>query len=57
MSVESSSVQSRGAEVLPEERQGIYSALFGKINLCPVSTLGTLDTFQDAEALADATAD
>lgn len=57
MSVESSSVQSRGAEVLPEERQGIYSALFGKINLSPVSNLGTLDTFQDAEALADATAD
>lgn len=57
MSVESSNVQSRGATVLPEESKGVYSALFGKINLNPVESLGGIEVFQNAEALSETTAD
>ncbi len=57
MSVESSNVHSRGATVLSEEGQGVYGALFGKINLTPVETLGGIEVFQNAEALSDVTAD
>ncbi|MGF6092910.1 type VI secretion system contractile sheath large subunit [Pseudomonas sp. 18173] len=57
MSLESSNVQSRGATVLPEENASVYGALFGKINLSPVAKLSGIDSFQNAEALAEATAD
>ncbi|AZE72283.1 Uncharacterized protein ImpC [Pseudomonas synxantha] len=57
MSVESSNVQSRDAVVLSEERCGVYSSLFSKINLNPVSELGDIDVFQCTEALSEASAD
>ena len=57
MSVESSNVQSRDAVVLPEESHGVYSSLFSKINLSPVSELGDIDMFQCTEALSEASAD
>ncbi|CAI8917640.1 MULTISPECIES: type VI secretion system contractile sheath large subunit [Pseudomonas] len=57
MSVEHSSAQSRGDTVLSEESQGIYSALFSKINLNPVEELAGFDSFQDNEALSEASAD
>lgn len=57
MSVESSNVQSRGATVLPGENNGVYSVLFSKINLSPVSELAGIDAFQNAEALSEVSAD
>ncbi len=57
MSTEHASTQSRGATVMPEERQGVYSALFGKINLSPVLELGDIDVFQNTEALSEVSAE
>ena len=57
MSIESSNVQSRGATVLSEESKGVYGALFGKINLSPVSTLSSIEVFQNTEALSEVSAD
>lgn len=57
MSVESSNVQSRDAVVLSKESSGVYSSLFSKINLSPVSELGDIDMFQCTEALSEASAD
>ena len=57
MSVEHSSAQSRGNTVLSEESQGIYSALFSKINLSPVEELAGFDAFQDNEALSEVSTD
>ncbi|WP_434610934.1 type VI secretion system contractile sheath large subunit [Pseudomonas sp. R1-7] len=56
MSLESSNVQSRGATVLAEDK-GVYAALFSKINLSPVAELGSIETFQHAEALSEASVD
>ncbi|MFL6610686.1 MAG: type VI secretion system contractile sheath large subunit, partial [Pseudomonas sp.] len=56
MSNESSNVQSRGATVLAEDK-GVYAALFSKINLNPVAELGSIETFQHAEALSEASVD
>lgn len=56
MSTESSNVQSRGATVLAEDK-GVYAALFSKINLNPVAELGSIETFQHAEALSEASVD
>jgi type VI secretion system protein ImpC len=36
---------------------GIYASLFEKINLTPVAALSALDTWQDAQAMSEATAD
>lgn len=36
---------------------GVYASLFEKINLNPVSELSSLDIWQDAQAMSDATAD
>ena len=36
---------------------GVYASLFEKINLSPVSHLSALDSWQDAQAMSDATAD
>ncbi|MHC8314054.1 type VI secretion system contractile sheath large subunit [Pseudomonas sp. LB3P31] len=57
MSTESSNVQSRGATVLSEEGTSVYGALFGKINLSPVAKLVDIDSFQNAESMAEATPD
>jgi type VI secretion system protein ImpC len=57
MSTEQINAQSRGATVLSEENQGVYGALFGKINLNPVKVLGELEVFQNDEALSDVSAD
>lgn len=40
MSIEQSHAHSRGTTVLSEENNGVYGALFGKINLRPVKVLG-----------------
>lgn len=57
MSVESSNVQSRGATVLSGESQGVYGALFNKINLNPIAQLGEIDAFQSTEALSEVSVD
>ncbi|MFK0088040.1 type VI secretion system contractile sheath large subunit [Pseudomonas sp. NPDC090755] len=57
MSVEQSSTVSRGAEVLPESNQGVYAALFDKINLSPVAELEGIDDFQNEEALSEVSAE
>jgi len=57
MSIESSSVQSHGATVLPAESLGVYGALFSKINLSPVTTLGGIEVFRNSEALSEVSAD
>ncbi|MDI2590479.1 type VI secretion system contractile sheath large subunit [Pseudomonas sp. 681] len=57
MSVENSSVQMRDATVLSEDRDSVYGALFNKINLNPVTELGSIDAFQNAEALSEVSVD
>src|SRR5450830_625215 len=57
MSLEDSSVQSRGATVLSEEASGVYAALFNKINLSPVSELAGIDIFQSLDALSEVSVD
>ncbi|MEE9101639.1 type VI secretion system baseplate subunit TssF [Pseudomonas nitroreducens] len=57
MSVEHTSASTRGAAVLSEENQGVYAALFSKINLSPISELGGLEAYQNTEALSEASAD
>ncbi|WP_248744855.1 type VI secretion system contractile sheath large subunit [Pseudomonas sp. MWU12-2037] len=57
MSVEHSSAQSGGAVVLSAEKQSVYTALFNKINLNPIAELGSIEAFQNTEALSDASAD
>lgn len=57
MSAEHSSASSRGASTVAEDSQGIYSSLFGKINLNPVSELGDIEVFQHTEALSEVSAD
>ncbi|MGK3144676.1 type VI secretion system contractile sheath large subunit, partial [Pantoea sp. C2G6] len=51
---------SAGGENVVLERPaagGVYASLFEKINLNPVSQLSALDSWQDAQAMSDATAD
>ncbi|SDI67994.1 type VI secretion system contractile sheath large subunit [Pseudomonas panipatensis] len=57
MSVEHDSAQARGAAVFAEDNRGVYSALFSKINLSPVSELGGIENFQNTDALSEASAD
>ena len=56
MSVEHSSAQTRGAEVLSENSAGVYGALFEKINLDPIAQLGDIDAFQHPETLSEVSA-
>lgn len=56
MSVEHTSAAPRGATSF-DESQGVYAALFSKINLSPISELSGLDAFQNNEALSEASAD
>lgn len=56
MSVEKTSLQhtkTRDAD----NAQGVYGALFAKINLSPVAELGAIETFQNPESLSEASAD
>lgn len=48
-----------GESIVLERSQagGVYTSLFEKINLNPVSELSALDIWQDAQAMSDATAD
>lgn len=57
MSLEHSNVQSRDATVLSEDSGGVYSTLFNKINLSPVTELGGIEVFQNSEALSEVSAD
>ena len=57
MSIEHSSAQSGGGNVSPEVSQGVYGALFAKINLSPVKSLGDYAVFQNNEALSEVSAD
>ncbi len=57
MSEEQTSVQARSAAVLAENGQGVYRALFDKINLKPLEEMGSIDAFQSIDALSEATAD
>jgi hypothetical protein len=57
MSSKHSSAVSGGGTVLSEESTGVYSALFSKINLSPVPTLGDIEAFQNNEALSEISAD
>jgi len=57
MTVEGSSEQSRSATVLTEACGGIYGALFSKINLNPIVTMGGIEAFQNADALSEVSAD
>ncbi|WP_341522080.1 type VI secretion system contractile sheath large subunit [Pseudomonas sp. G.S.17] len=57
MSAKQSSAPLSGDTVLSEENQSVYSALFAKINLSPVITLGGIEAFQTNEALAEVSAD
>jgi len=58
MSVQNSTSQTGETLVRDHaEASGVYASLFEKINLTPVAALGDIDTWQDSQALADATAD
>jgi type VI secretion system protein ImpC len=57
MSIEQSHAHSRGTTVLSEESNGVYGALFSKINLSPVKVLGEIEVFQNTEALSDVSVD
>jgi type VI secretion system protein ImpC len=57
MSLEKANAQSRGGAVLTEEAQGVYSALFSKINLSPVAELSGIEIFQNTEALSEVSVD
>ncbi|GLK89287.1 type VI secretion system contractile sheath large subunit [Pseudomonas turukhanskensis] len=45
------------AEVLPEENKSVYAALFGKINLNTVPSLGAIEAFQNNDVLSEVSAD
>jgi len=57
MSTQSNAQTVCGAEVLPEESQSIYSALFAKVNLSPVEVLSNIEPFQYPETLSEASID
>ncbi|MDR0278893.1 MAG: type VI secretion system contractile sheath large subunit [Paucimonas sp.] len=57
MSVEQSSALPDGATVVLENNQGVYTSLFDKINLKPVSVLSDIEVFQHTEALSEVSAD
>jgi type VI secretion system protein ImpC len=57
MSVEQTSVLSSGASVLAENSQSVYGALFAKINLSPIESLGGIEVFQNSEALSEVSVD
>lgn len=57
MSVKNESAATGESVVLERpDAGGVYASLFEKINLSPVAGLSALDTWQDSQAMADATA-
>lgn len=56
MSVQNTPSSAGETQVL-ETTGGVYASLFEKINLHPVAALGDIDTWQDSQSLADASAD
>jgi type VI secretion system protein ImpC len=56
MSSKQLSEQSDGGAVLSEEHVSVYGALFARINLEPVSELGSIEIFQNDDALSDVSA-
>lgn len=58
MAVNTESATTGDSVVLERPEMGsVYTSLFEKINLNPVSELSALDIWQDAQAMSDATAD
>ena len=60
MSVQENKAQGNATAVLEHEApimQGVYASLFEKINLNPVSSMTDIETFQNNEGLAEASAD
>lgn len=57
MSVETSTVSATGNTVHTREAQGVYAALFDKINLDPVSSLTDIEAYQNTDVLSDVSAD
>ena len=56
MSVEHTSLQ-HTQTLDTDNAQGVYGALFAKINLSPVAQLGGIEIFQNPESLSEASAD
>ncbi|MCE9993710.1 type VI secretion system contractile sheath large subunit, partial [Enterobacter asburiae] len=56
MSVMTGTASSKGQTTVLQ-KASVYTSLFEKINLSPVSELSALDIWQDSQAMADATAD
>ncbi|WP_226478329.1 type VI secretion system contractile sheath large subunit [Pseudomonas sp. MWU16-30323] len=57
MSLEQSSQNAQLSNTYQAGSQGIYGALFAKINLSPVTELSGIEAFQHSEALSEASAD
>lgn len=57
MSLEQSPQASQLTNAYQTSGQGVYGALFAKINLSPVAELGGIDVFQNSEALSEVSAD
>lgn len=58
MSVQNETAHSGGTTVLAKPiSNSVYSSLFEKINLSPVSTLSNLNVWQDNQSMSDASAD
>lgn len=56
MSEKQTSAQTRSGTVLAES-QGVYHALFERINLKPLAEMGGIEAFQSVEVLSEASAD
>ncbi|NWD28004.1 type VI secretion system contractile sheath large subunit [Pseudomonas yamanorum] len=57
MSLEQSPQASQLTNAYQASGQGVYGALFAKINLSPVAELSGIDVFQNSEALSEVSAD
>lgn len=57
MSVKNENTVDAESTTLERPVRGIYASLFEKISLRPVSALSELETWQDAQAMSDASAD
>ncbi|WP_330213629.1 type VI secretion system contractile sheath large subunit [Pseudomonas sp. Z18(2022)] len=57
MSLEQSPQASQLTNAYQTSGQGVYGALFAKINLSPVAELSGIDVFQNSEALSEVSAD
>lgn len=57
MSVKNENTADAGSVTLEQPAGGVYASLFEKISLRPVSALSALETWQDAQAMSEATAE